>query len=997
MTSKLLRLGLNCMLWTLLSLGLAGSTLAQQSKGSLYGFVTDTEGGRLPGVSLTLTGFGESKTQTTNRLGGFRFLGLEPGFWSLEAKLDGFATVNRPNIAINLSRSVDLSITMSSQIEEVITVTAESPLLDERKVSAGTTVSLVELVKIPAPRNGFAYLPQSPAVLVSQVAVGDAFSDTGSHVRGQAADASENDYIIDGVQVTSLLSPGNAAAYPFVDQLEEMQIVTGGNDVSKNTAGVAINAVTKRGSNEFRGSARYMLSDSDGYFGVLKQAEPGWNPDDLGPGQQDFVGDSIDRIQDYGFEAGGPAWRDRVWLWGTWGFLDSQKIAGDGTPKRVTLEPVAVKVNAQPSAANSFMATYNTGVRLDAAFNAGQNVDASALLEQDGQTGTAIFEDSQVFGSSFFLSGRYSHRYTSAKFLAKGGAGPDQPPVPDPGGEVNVDANGLRTNNFSFFSRRPADDLELDASYSGTTGSLSHEIRFGGRLRRIDATEIGTYPGRGLLHYDGGFAGVQDPALLAALGLPPERYMDAHLVYAYRAGTSPTTNDYRSLWAQDTLTWSRWTVNVGLRYDHQFGENRPETVEANLGFPEVMPPIEFEGNNGGLDWKSLSPRLGVTYALGEERKTLLRGSLARFPDALNKPLLLRDNPVSYQYAAILFLDEPGGYPAFYDDGELFSVFAGVNGFDPENPTAISTANVNDPNMDPPTTSELIVGVEHALLPQFVVGGSLTWRRRSSVADEQPLFRDASGQIRTASASEYVFDGTIRGTLPDGSAYAIDTFAANPTLKPTFGDLYTNGVREIDSFATSITVTKRLSNQWMLRGFVNYFFSEDWQVPSAYFDNNDPNKFVQGSNRDGAPFVELTDRNTSALSSTWQWNVNGMYQIAPERAWGFNVAANLTGRQGFPIPYYRPVVGSDGVRRPIGVADSITDFRYDDVFVADVRVEKEFAATADTSLTFSIDGFNIFNDGTVVSRINNLNPPTNQWVLRTVLPRVWRLGVRLNWR
>ena len=123
----------------------------------------------------------------------------------------------------------------------------------------------------------------------------------------------------------------------------------------------------------------------------------------------------------------------------------------------------------------------------------------------------------------------------------------------------------------------------------------------------------------------------------------------------------------------------------------------------------------------------------------------------------------------------------------------------------------------------------------------------------------------------------------------------------------------------------------------------------------------------------------------------------MYQIAPERFWGFNIAANLTGRQGYPIPYYRQVFGEEKVIRLIGVADSITDFRYDDIFVADVRLEKEFAASGNTSLTFSIDGFNIFNDGTVVSRINNMNSPINQWVLRTVLPRVWRLGVRLNWR
>jgi hypothetical protein len=123
----------------------------------------------------------------------------------------------------------------------------------------------------------------------------------------------------------------------------------------------------------------------------------------------------------------------------------------------------------------------------------------------------------------------------------------------------------------------------------------------------------------------------------------------------------------------------------------------------------------------------------------------------------------------------------------------------------------------------------------------------------------------------------------------------------------------------------------------------------------------------------------------------------MYQVAPERVWGFNVAANLTGRQGYPIPYFESVPGTDSIRRCIGVADSITDFRYDEIFTADVRLEKEFNATGNTSLTFSIDGFNIFNEGTVLSRENNLRSSFSEWALRTIHPRVWRLGVRINWR
>ncbi len=984
----------------LLPLAFAGLAKAQESTGALYGTVRATDGDSLPGVTVSLTGFGQLKVQTTDSLGEFRFLRLDPGSWSLEAKLDGFSTLDYPNIDIDASRNTTLQLQLAAAIEEIISVTAESPLLDERKLSTGTTVTQIELEKIPTARSSWALLTQAPGVLSGRVDVGDAFSGDQGIARGQGTTHGENDFVLDGVQVKSVYfgGGGNSPVFFDLDQLEELQIVTGGNDVTKSTAGVATSVVTKRGGNELRGSARFLLTDRDGYFGVLQEAEPGFDPSELGPGQDDFVGDSIVRTQDYGFEAGGPAWRDRVWLWGAWSNKDLLNIRGGGEPERITMENVAVKVNAQFSTANSFVGSYSDNQKINLALNAGPTLDESAILDLNGQTGVTILEDSHVFGSSFFVSGSFSRVYAAGLFVPRGGSGPDQPPTPEPGGEANIDANGVWTNNSTIEIRPRSDEWKLDASYFANTGTLSHEIRFGGRMRSAETIDFFSYPGRNLFHYAGNLAGVQDPRFLGFFGLPPDRYMDAHAVFAYRSGPAPVINDYRSIWVQDTMTWSRWTVNVGLRYDRQDGENEPATVDANIAFPDVLPAIEFPGNDGGgLDWTTISPRVGVTYALGEERKTLLRGSLSQFPEAMNYFNLARVNPVAVQETPILFLDEPGGFSAFYDEGELFA-WESVFGSDPSDPNTLSTTNVNDPNWDPATTTELILGAEHAFLPQFVLGVNLTWRRQDDVADSQPLFEDlVSGEIRTASADEYVFDGTVSGLLPDGSPYAIDTFAANPSLTFTGGRLATDGDREVDSFATALTFTKRLSNQWMLRGFVNYFFSEDWKVPASYFANNDPNRFVEGDNRDGAPFVQLSDGSTSALSSTWQWNVNGMYQVAPEHTWGFNVAANLTGRQGYPIPYYVSKGGSDGIRRRIGVAETITDFRYDDVFTADVRLEKEFAASANTSLTFSIDGFNIFNEGTVLSRVNNLGSGLDDWALRTIHPRVWRLGVRLNWR
>ena len=271
----------------------------------------------------------------------------------------------------------------------------------------------------------------------------------------------------------------------------------------------------------------------------------------------------------------------------------------------------------------------------------------------------------------------------------------------------------------------------------------------------------------------------------------------------------------------------------------------------------------------------------------------------------------------------------------------------------------------------------------AKVPKVGTGGSVcsvrVWEERESDSYCMPV-----GVCRDAGVSPN------QGELPDGNPYAYDTFAINPNLVSAGSNFLTNGDRSAESSSAAITFTKRLSNRWMARGFVNYIFKEEWNVPSSYFDNNDPNR--TGPNViDGQPF------NESGYVSSWQWNLNGMYQVAPERWWGFNVAANLTGRQGYPIRYIRQIRGSDGIFRGIMIVEDLTDFRKDDVFVTDLRIEKEFAASGSTSLTVSIDGFNMFNKGYVLGRNSILSSPSAQWVTETLSPRIYRLGVRVNWR
>ena len=218
-----------------------------------------------------------------------------------------------------------------------------------------------------------------------------------------------------------------------------------------------------------------------------------------------------------------------------------------------------------------------------------------------------------------------------------------------------------------------------------------------------------------------------------------------------------------------------------------------------------------------------------------------------------------------------------------------------------------------------------------------------------------------------------------------------------------GGLQTTSDRSIQTNAFQVNFIKRLSNQWMARGYINWAQGE-WDVPSSYNAGSDPNPNEFGSDIDGTLYGEDVGTRSGAkgdvfLQSSWSWNLNGMYQFAPDRPYGFNIAANLYGREGYPLPYYASSNPGDGLgSRNISVLNGDIDrFRADNIFTTDLRLEKEFAASGNVGFTFSIDIFNLFNEAYVMQRERNQNTSRYDFLDESLAPRIWRLGVRLNWR
>jgi hypothetical protein len=999
----------------LLVLGTAAPAAAQEQTGNLYGTVADTQGEALPGVRVEVTGIGAPRTQFTDSNGAFRFLNLDPGGYQLVASLEGFSTVEYPNVDVGVGRNTNLEITVSPAVEEVITVTSESPLLDERKVSRGVSISQVELEKIPTARDPWAVVTQTPGVLSDRINVGGNESGQQAVFMAPGMSDDENSFAVDGVVITDMAAIGSSPTYYDFDQFEEIQVSTGGTDIEKISAGASLNLVTKRGSNNPRGSARYLLTDAEEQFGIFEQAEPdvlgeAENGDGNGglEAQTDVTGTGINEIVDFGFEAGGPIVRDKLWVWGSYGRNDIKQFNAAGNPDNTLLENSAIKFNGQPLAQNSAVGAWNRGDKLKDGRLGVSNRSLEASWNQDGPTEIWKIEDTHVFSSDFYLTGLYSYVDGGFQLQSKNGTFPppsittDQETAFEQGESVLAEDGIWRNGWYSGQSDRNTDNYQVDGSYFFNTGNLNHELKFGSSYRKFDVVSPFGWPGGRNINNQTCQATDNCGVYTGEFGLAGD-----DIGVAIRLGGVPITQEYTAAWLQDTLTSGNWTVNAGLRYDLQEGSNEADVVAGNPLFPDVLPDIVYGGEDAPFEWETISPRVGVTYALGQDRKTLLRASYSRFAEQLQTADISRLNPLGYSYFSFVFDDVDGD--DYYDVGEPFDSLiplGGFGGFDPADPDATSNPNVTDPNLDPQVTDELLFGLEHAFLPEFVVGLDVTWRNTQDILETRNFVNEDGTRRLVDAGSDYVFDTTVCSdgvnvpNLPDGSPWCADYYAFRPGVTPAGGNFLTNGDREVQYQGAALTATKRLANRWMARGYVNYGESE-WDVPASFLQFDDPTRSSTGGDVDGRLFVVQSAASgpfTDVLiQSTWSANLNGMYQVAPDRPWGFNVAGNVFAREGYPLPYDFARTGSDGLTHTAAATSEVDSIRTDDLTVFDLRLEKDMRFTDSLSGIVSLDAFNITNENTVLQRDRSLQAPTANFVNQTLSPRIYRLGFRLNWR
>src|SRR5574339_910650 len=177
---RLNRLTVFCLCVTLLA-AMAAPTLAQDFRGRINGTVTDNTGAVLPGVTVTATSPAliQPQVQVTGADGSYRFLALPPGLYAIDFELAGFQSVKREGVrvVINQTLTVDQQMNVAT-LQETVTVTGESPIVDTSTTQVGTNFTKELLTEIPNARDIWAAMAQAPGIQMSQYDVGGSRTGT---------------------------------------------------------------------------------------------------------------------------------------------------------------------------------------------------------------------------------------------------------------------------------------------------------------------------------------------------------------------------------------------------------------------------------------------------------------------------------------------------------------------------------------------------------------------------------------------------------------------------------------------------------------------------------------------------------------------------------------------------------------------------------------------------------------------------------------------------
>jgi hypothetical protein len=349
---------------------------AQVTTALVQGQVLDETRAVLPGATVTVrnTNTGFTRTVTTDGRGFYRIAALPPGPYDLVVELTGFTTVKRQGLELNIGQEASINVQLQLiTVQETVTVTGETPLIETTKTTLGTTITPQKLDDLPLEGRNYLTLV-TLAVGVSQ--------DGGA---GGMANTQRNSgrvgYQVDGVSQENNLTVGSRGSLS-PESVQEFQVLTNMFTAEYGTAsGPIVNILTRSGTNDLRGRFSVFTRNNE------LDARPFFARGEA-PFSQQFYSGFI----------GGPIVRDRIHYFGSFEGLrqnETSVVTAPLMPGEYPAEERGIKVltrmDAQLTPDHRFSFRYN----IDKSKSTNNGVGGLNTIER-GRTSSPKRQDFQV-------------------------------------------------------------------------------------------------------------------------------------------------------------------------------------------------------------------------------------------------------------------------------------------------------------------------------------------------------------------------------------------------------------------------------------------------------------------------------------------------------------------------------------------------------------------------------------------------------------------------
>jgi len=638
-------------------------------EGKITGTITDDKGEPLPGVTVELAGpsiMGKRATVTSAR-GTYVFLNVPPGTFTLTATMPSFKKSVQENIILGAGKVLEINPVLTlGAIEETVTVLAASPIVDVKTSTVDSRLEKEMLARLPTSRDAFYDLALTTPGMFDVGASGSWLPSPTAY----GGSSMENVFLVNGVNTTN---PRGAAWGSLVkvnyNAVEEVRVVALGSKAEYGSfSGAAIDVLTRSGSNSFHGNAAVYTELRGGFFKpnypITNVGDPDIHVNDwLFYRGGDRLAGTTKKNGEFNFTLGGPIVRDKVWFYGAYDYIRSDSLPVNWSLVNGYWGRYAdLKISAEPLKNHRAWVSYHYENNKGTGWSWGSEPewDTSMTYGVKTNNNTLSAQWQWLPSSTAIFTAKYLGFWTDDKPFIPGDA-PNHP------GYINwwkwatqYGINGA----FPYIEAQKSNrqTVQADMSYYAEDFLGEHDLKFGVQYTKGRGNWVGgyfqnyvnfTYPLGGWWgFYDG--LGYSIDALKTQTWYYGNAFAEGLLFYNQHDQMNPfmtvRTADSLGFFLDDQ--WSptkRLTFNIGLRFDRMTTKYSVGKVYEFLTKPSDIngpPPVVRDRQSTGniFDFKTFAPRLGVTYQLTKDAKTVVRANFGRYYMPLAVEFLRRFGP-----------------------------------------------------------------------------------------------------------------------------------------------------------------------------------------------------------------------------------------------------------------------------------------------------------------------------------------------------------------